>query len=111
MKPIERASSRQAREALVFLGRLIRQHRIESGQTTAMLAERAGVSRGLIQRLEKGDPRCSIGAVFEAATLVGVRLFDLDQTNLAAANAMLDRSLTLLPRVTPTARGPLKDDF
>lgn len=110
MKQIERASSRHAREALVFFGGLIRQHRTDSGLTAAMLAERVGVSRGLIQRIEKGDPGCSIGAVFEAATLVGVRLFDLDQTQLTAASAMLDRSLTLLPRVTP-ARGPLKDDF
>jgi DNA-binding XRE family transcriptional regulator len=110
MKPIERASSRHAREAVVFLGRLIRQHRIDSSLTAAMLAERVGVSRGLIQRIEKGDPGCSIGAVFEAATLVGVRLFELDPTQLAATSTMLDRSLTLLPRVTP-ARGPLKDDF
>ena len=48
--------------------------------------------------------------MFEAATLVGVRLFELDQTQLAATSTMLDRSLTLLPRVTPV-RGPLKDDF
>lgn len=111
MKTSVRATSRHTREALVLFGRLIRQHRLESKQTMAMLAERAGVSRGLIQRIEKGDPSCAIGAVFETASLVGVRLFDLDRDRLAATNALLERSLTLLPRVRPAAGRPLKDEF
>ena len=46
--------------------------------TAQDLADRAGISRGLLQRIEKGNLKCQIGAVFEAATLVGIKLFDAD---------------------------------
>jgi hypothetical protein len=39
--------------------------------TAGQLAERAGLSRGLIYRIEKGDLGCAIGAVFEAAAIAG----------------------------------------
>ncbi|MBB4230505.1 hypothetical protein GGD56_004358 [Rhizobium mongolense] len=32
---------------------------------------------------QKGDPGCAIGAVFEVAAIVGIRLFDADQATLA----------------------------
>jgi DNA-binding CsgD family transcriptional regulator len=38
------------------------------------VTDRAGISRGLLRRIETGDPGCTIGAVFEVATIVGVRL-------------------------------------
>jgi len=110
-KPVNRITSRYAREAVIYLGRLIRQSRIGRKETVAQLAERAGVSRGLLQRIERGDPGCSIGAVFEVATLVGVRLFDLDRERLTANNQMLAQTLTLLPRVAPSSGKPVKDDF
>jgi transcriptional regulator with XRE-family HTH domain len=110
-KPVNRATSRYAAEARGYLGQLIRQSRIGRKETVAELAERAGVSRGLLQRIEKGDPGCSIGAVFEVAALVGIRLFDLDRERLAENNQMLARTLTLLPRVTRPSGKPVNDDF
>lgn len=110
-KPVNRATSRYAAEAMSYLGQLIRQRRIERKETVAELAERAGISRGLLQRVEKGDPGCSIGAVFEVAALVGIRLFDLDRERLVENNQQLGRILTLLPRVTRPAGKPVKDDF
>ena len=64
-KPVMRPYSRYSRDAVVLLGQLIRRTRIERKLTAAELAERAGLSRGLVQRIEKGDPGCAIGAVFE----------------------------------------------
>lgn len=110
-KPLKRATSRYAAEALSYLGRLIRDNRIGRKETVAELAQRAGVSRGLVQRIEQGDPGCSIGAVFEVAALVGVRLFGLDRDRLAANNQMLAEKLTLLPRVARLPERPVKDDF
>ena len=43
--------------------------------------------RDLAHRIEKGDPGCAIGAVFEVAAIVGVRLFDADQSTLATGIA------------------------
>lgn len=110
-KPVNRVTSRYAIEAMIYLGRLIRQSRIGRKETVAQLAERAGVSRGLLQRIERGDPGCSIGAVFEVAALVGIRLFDLDRERLTANNQMLAQTLTLLPRAAPSSGKPVKDDF
>ena len=64
-----------------------------------------------MQRIEKGDPGCAIGAVFEAAAVVGVRLFDADQATLAEAIDTNRATLTLLPQRTRASRIEAKDDF
>ena len=110
-KPSTRMTSRYAAEAITYLGRLVREARIARKETAEQLAERAGISRGLLQRIERGDPGCSVGAVFEVAALVGIRLFDLDRDHLAANNEMLARTLTLLPRAARPAKKDVKDDF
>jgi len=110
-KPTNRSYSRYSSEAAELLGQLIRRARIERRVTVEELAERAGLSRGLVHRIEKGDLGCSIGAVFEAAAIVGVRLFDADQsavTGLLSANAA---TLALLPQKVRTPTRPVKDDF
>ena len=110
-KPVHRATSRYATEAVAYLGRLIRESRIGRKETISELAERAGVSRGLLQRIEKGDPGCSIGAAFEVASLVGIRLFDLDRATMTLTNDMLAQKLTLLPRSARPKGKSVKDDF
>jgi transcriptional regulator with XRE-family HTH domain len=110
-KPALRATSRYAADAIIYLGRLIRAARLSRKETVAQLAERAGISRGLLQRIERGDPGCSVGAVFETASLVGIRLFDLDRDRLAANNETLSHTLSLLPRTARPARTEAKDDF
>ncbi|MFM0039107.1 helix-turn-helix transcriptional regulator [Paraburkholderia strydomiana] len=106
-----RPASRYSLEAARLLGQLIRRTRLERKITVAQLAERAGLSRSLVQRIEKGDLSCSIGAVFEAAAVVGVRLFDADSSTLAAALQANAEILTLLPRAVRAPRIETKDDF
>lgn len=110
-KPLVRAYSRYSREAVVLLGGLIRRSRIERKLTIEELAERAGVSRGLVRRIESGDPGCSIGAVFEAAAIVGVKLFDADQPALSAHVSETSRMLTLLPKSVRASTRAVEDDF
>ena len=94
-----------------LLCKLVRRSRIERKITAAELAERAGLSRGLVQRIEKGDPGCAIGAVFEAAAIVGVRLFDADQAMLSRALGANAAIITLLPRSVRSPVPKAKDDF
>ena len=110
-KPTTRPYSRYSHDAVVLLGQLIRRARIERKITATELAERAGLSRGLLQRIEKGDPGCAIGTVFEAAAVVGVRLFDADQGALTSAIGANSAMLTLLPKVVRAPRIEAKDDF
>ncbi|PKR88390.1 transcriptional regulator [Pleomorphomonas diazotrophica] len=110
-KPETRALSPYSRDALSLLAQMIRRARIERGLTVQELADRAGVSRGLIQRIERGDPGCAIGAVFEAAAIVGIRLFDADQPTMAVHLAASGATLALLPKTVRPSGGGVKDDF
>ena len=110
-RPVTRPYSRYSRDAAILLGQLIRRARIERRITLEELAERAGLSRGLVHRIEKGDLGCAIGAVFEAASVVGVRLFDADQPTLAQQISANTATMTLLPQAVRKPSGPVKDDF
>ena len=110
-KPVKRPYSRYSRDAAAILGQLIRQGRIERKLTAEQLAERANLSRGLVVRIEKGDPGCAVGAVFEAAAIVGVRLFDADQTTLTGMVHANKRTLALMPSSVRTSKIEVKDDF
>ena len=50
-KPNQRTYSRYSLDALKLLGGLIRSGRIEAKLTTQELAERVGISRGLLSRI------------------------------------------------------------
>lgn len=110
-KPENRAYSRYSMEALSLLGQMIRAGRIERKITGAEMATRAGISRALVQRIEKGDPGCSIGAVFEAAAIVGVPLFETDRERLGAHRANAAQKLVLLPKAARRQKRVVSDDF
>ena len=102
--------SRYALEAITLLGRQIRLGRIELKLTAQDLAARAGISRALLYRIEAGDAACSIGAVFEAASIVGVRLFE-EEGAVTGRLRQAERELTLLPKAVRAPRKAVQDDF
>lgn len=107
-----RTYSRYAREAVNLLGNLIRVNRIERRLSVKELAERVGVSRDMMQRIEQGDLRCGIGFVIEAATIVGVPLFDADSSNRLAMHIKeQEDKLRLLPKAIHKTKAVVKDDF
>ncbi|BAT61192.1 helix-turn-helix protein [Variibacter gotjawalensis] len=110
-KPITRASSQYSQDAVALLGQLIRRGRIDRKMTAAELAERAGVSRGLVQRIEKGDLGSSIGAAFEVAAVAGVNLFGTDQAGIAYALHGNAATLALLPKSVRARKIETQDDF
>ena len=73
-KPQHRTYSRQNFEALELLAQMIRAGRIDRKITIREMANRAGISRPLLRRIEEGDPSCAIGSVFEVAVIAGVPL-------------------------------------
>lgn len=110
-KSVPRAWSRYSCEAVLLLGSLIRAARIEKKLTAQEVADRAVISRGLLQRIEKGDMKCAIGAVFEVATIVGVRLFDVDEGTLTRQLRQIEDKLTLLPKSIRDKARVVHDDF
>ena len=106
-----RTYSRHTREALALLGKQIRLGRKQRRWSETELAERAGIARATLQKIEKGDPGSSIGLVFEVAVLVGVPLFDAELPELARQHALVDDKLALLPRAVHTSRKAVDDAF
>ena len=110
-KSIKRTYSRYSRDATALLGGLIREARKERRLTAQELADRAGISRGLLQRIEKGDLKCEIGAVFEVASIVGVTLFDADEITLAKHLSQIKHKLALLPKSVRKKAKAVIDEF
>lgn len=110
-KVSNRAYSRYTKDALNLLAGLIRASRLEQKMSAQELAERAGISRGMLLRIEKGDPKCEIGATFEVARLVGIDLFEAESSRLAMHLQHVEEKLTLLPKRVRTSPKDTKDDF
>ena len=111
VKPVSRPYSQYSLNALELLGQLVREARVAKALTAADLAARAGISRALLARIERGDPGCSIGAVFEVATICGVSLFNQEQRQLTTHLAMHREKMNLLPKAVRTRVKGVKDDF
>lgn len=109
--PKERTYSKYTVEAIRLLGRRIRLGRKQKRWSERELAERAGIARATLQKIEKGDPASAIGLAFEVAVLAGVKLFDADMDGLARLRAEADTGLSLLPGHTHAPRPTLDDDF
>lgn len=107
----KRTYSRYALEGLALMGKAVRLGRKQRRLTAQELAERVGVSRSTLQRIEKGDPRVEIGLVFEAAAVVGVELFDADDRDIAGLSRRTDDRLALLPKHVHKAGRKVFDDF
>ena len=109
--PVNRTYLRQTRDATELLGKLIRLGRKQRKMTEEELAGRAGMARRTLQKIERGDPKCEIGLVFELANLVGVNLFgDEGSAHLTRTIHRVDDKLALLPYLV---RNTVKvnDDF
>lgn len=106
-----RTYSRYTRQAVRLLGMLVRAGRIERQMTARELAERAGISRDLLYRIEKGDPRVELGVAFEVAAIVGVSLFEPDRSALEVRGRQVEEKLALLPGAVHQSPADVKDDF
>lgn len=108
---LKRTYSRYTSESLALLGKMIRLGRIQRKQTAQELADRIGVSRSTLQRIEKGDAKVEIGLMFEAATIAGITLFDADEKGLKALSERTDDRIALLPKHVHKVDKSVKDDF
>jgi DNA-binding XRE family transcriptional regulator len=109
--PQNRTYLRPTREATELLGKLVRLGRRERKMTEEDLAGRAGISRRTLRKIERGDPKCEIGLVFEVANLVGVALFGEEgAANLGSTINRVDDKLALLPKRTRRV-AVIDDDF
>ncbi len=93
----QRAYSKYTEEALALLAAQIKLGRKERGWTEEEAAERAGISRSTLRKIEQGEHGTAIGLVFEVATLVGVKLFD-DPVPIQTQREHVQNKIALLPQ-------------
>jgi transcriptional regulator with XRE-family HTH domain len=106
-----RTYSKTTEQAARLLGRQIKLARKARGWPESELAERAGIARSTVQRIEQGDGSVSLGIAFEVATLVGIKLFDAEKDDLRRALKDTDERIALLPRHTHARKRTVDDDF
>jgi transcriptional regulator with XRE-family HTH domain len=110
-KPASRAYSRQNHEALEVLAQMIRAGRTDRRMTAQEMANRAGISRPLLRRIESADPKCAIGSVFEVAVIAGVPLLGAEPDRLETQRSALKEKLSLLPQRVRKSKRVIRDDF
>ena len=103
--------STQTRDAVRVLAQQIVAARRGRRRTAADVAERAGISRTTLAKIEHGDPSVAIGTVFEVATLLGVSLFASDRAELASLVARGEERLALLPDRVREPDVEIDDEF
>ena len=112
MPKITRTYSSSTRQALGLLGQQIKLARKERRLSEADLAERVGIARSTLQKIEKGDPQVDIGFVFEAAAITGVPLFESQGTSLTPHRERIADKLALMPAYIRQRKAKVvKDDF
>ena len=107
-----RTYSRVAQLVVELLGKRIRANRKERRMSERELAERAGISRSTLRKIERGDMRVELGVTLEAALIVGVPLMGApDISMLRTERAWLNDRLALLPQRVRRQEPELVSDF
>jgi transcriptional regulator with XRE-family HTH domain len=106
-----RTYSQYAQDAVLLLGGQIKLVRKRRKWSEYALAERAGISRATLQKIERGDMGCAIGLVFEVATLVGINLFEQDLPQLSKSIEHVRDKIALLPKRIKAKARVINDDF
>lgn len=107
----QRIYSKYAQEAVRLLGKQIKLARKQRKWSEQNLANRAGISRATLQKIENGEMTCSIGLVFEAAALVSLNLFEQDRIPLSISIENANNKIALLPRRIKSGTRVVDDDF
>lgn len=103
--------SRVTKITVSYLGNLIKLARKESGFSQEELAERINGSRSLIQRIESGNIKVSIGSVFEACFVLGIPLMGCDKEHVNNLSRMISYMNKLIPDGIPNRNIVVDDDF
>lgn len=103
----ERVYSQTVLDAARLLGSQVRQGRLARHWTVQDLAERAGISKNTLVKVEHGDPSVAFGTALDLAVLVGVPLFYDDRVRLSAESRLAQAQTALIAqRVRPSRDAP-----
>jgi transcriptional regulator with XRE-family HTH domain len=107
----KRNYARYTLAAVELLGSLVQLERKSRRMTTQDMADRLGIDRGTLHRLERGDPKVELGVAFEACAILGIPLFEEDARGLTMRLSEAEKRLALLPNRVRSKPVDVSDDF
>jgi transcriptional regulator with XRE-family HTH domain len=107
----KRSYARYTIAAVKLLGTLVQIERKSRRMTAQHLADRLGVDRSTLQRLEQGDPKVELGLAFEACALLNIPLFEENAKGLSMRLDEMGKRLALLPNRVRPKQLSTSDDF
>lgn len=107
----KRSYARYTLAAVGLLGTLVEVERKSRRMTASDLAQRLGVTRSTLARLERGDPKVELGLAFEACALFAITLFDEDAKGLGQRTQDANRLVAILPKYARPLQSAIQDDF
>ncbi|SEH12790.1 DNA-binding transcriptional regulator, XRE-family HTH domain [Sphingopyxis sp. YR583] len=108
----KRSYARYTLAAATLLGQNVALERRNRKMTAQDLADRLGITRHTLRRIEQGDPKVELGLAFEACTLLGIALFGGDRGRIEQEIRTGARHLALLPQAArPRSAKGNDDDF
>ncbi len=112
LPPFFKSLHPQILESIVQLGLRLKGARKRRRMTMESFAERVGIAKSTLQRMEKGDPTVSMGAFVNAIFILGL---DKEIKNLLAperdTRGFLENDLRLPKRIRKTKQEKDKLDF
>ncbi|MDZ7281304.1 helix-turn-helix domain-containing protein [Sphingomonas sanguinis] len=107
----KRSYARYTIAAVELLGLLVQVERKSRRMTAQDMADRLGVDRSTLHRLEQGDPKVELGLAFEACAILGIPLFEEDAQGVSMRLDEAGKRLALLPRRVRPKPLRISDDF
>ncbi|HEY9219040.1 MAG TPA: helix-turn-helix domain-containing protein [Phenylobacterium sp.] len=107
----KRSYARYTLAAVALLGNLVQLERKSRRMSAQIFADRLGVSRETVTRLEKGDPKVELGLAFEACALLSIPLFEEDLHAITHRVEETSSRLALLPKRTRARPVKVDNDF
>ena len=110
----KRVYSPYSSQAVLLLASHIRANRITKKITEKSLTDRMGIAKQTYQKIEKGNLKVEIGLYFEAAAILGVKLFNIeidDSIQMKHEQRLVEDRLSLLPKRVRDISNEVKDDF
>lgn len=107
----KRSYAKYTLAAASLLGQEIKLERKGQKMTAQELAERLGVTRGTVQRLESGDPKVEVGIAIDAFVILGIPLIQGGIKGIERRIKTGATHLALLPKYARTPRVEVSDDF
>lgn len=107
---MSRAYLPHTEEAVQLLGLEIAAARRQQRWTVTELAERVGIDRKTLHKIEQGDPSVGVGIFFETAVILGIPLFGVEPETLGGFVEQRRDRLAVLPAHVRGSRS-VDDDF